>query len=90
MIFFSFYPYFLVIFFHPLIFVYNIFCLAALNFTQKLKLKMEGNGEANLETFEWKEFKFERILANNASRKVVFVLGNCFEKKAIVILEKQA
>jgi hypothetical protein len=51
---------------------------------------MEGNGETNLDKFEWKEFKFEKILANNASRKVVFVLGNCYEKPAIIILEKQA
>lgn len=42
------------------------------------------------EEFEWKDFQFEKILSNNASRKLVFILGNCYEKPAIVILEKIA
>lgn len=44
--------------------------------------------KSNLQSFEWKEFKFEKILSNNSARKVVFVLGTCNEKPAIVILEK--
>lgn len=50
----------------------------------------EKNCENNMQSFDWKEFKFEKILSNNASRKVVFILGSCYEKPAIVILEKQA
>ncbi|KAG5677637.1 hypothetical protein PVAND_007378 [Polypedilum vanderplanki] len=44
--------------------------------------------EANLKEFDWDHFKYERILSNNSSRKVVFILGSCFEMPAIVILEK--
>lgn len=40
--------------------------------------------------FDWTQFKFEKILSNIASRKSVFLLGNCHEQPAIVILEKQA
>lgn len=51
---------------------------------------IEAKAETCVEPFDWKEFKFEKILSNNASRKVVFILGSCYEKPAIVILEKQA
>lgn len=48
------------------------------------------NSGGDMQEFDWQQFKFEKILSNNASRKNVFILGNCFEKPAIVILEKQA
>lgn len=44
----------------------------------------------DIKEFDWNEFKFEKILSNNATRKCVFILGSCFGKPAIVILEKQA
>lgn len=50
----------------------------------------KANSGGDLQEFDWMQFKFEKILQNNASRKNVFILGSCFEKPAIVILEKQA
>lgn len=44
----------------------------------------------DVQEFDWKHFKFEKILSNNASRKIVFILGTCFGRHAIVILDKQA
>lgn len=43
-----------------------------------------------MQSFDWKEFKFDRILSNNAARKICVVFGFCFKEAAIVILEKQA
>lgn len=40
--------------------------------------------------FDLKEFQFEKVLSNNSSRKVVVVLGKCYEMPAIIILEKVA
>lgn len=51
--------------------------------------KSESTGN-NAKEFDWKQFKFEKFLSNNASRKCVFILGSCFDHPAIVILEKQA
>lgn len=44
----------------------------------------------DMQEFDWQQFKFEKILSNNASRKVVFILGSCHGKPAIVTLDKQA
>lgn len=51
--------------------------------------KSDGLG-SDMSDFDYTQFKFEKILTNNASRKTVFILGKCHEKPAIVILEKQA
>jgi hypothetical protein len=48
------------------------------------------NNAGDMKEFDWQQFKFEKILSNNSSRKSIFILGSCFEKPAIVILEKQA
>jgi hypothetical protein len=47
-----------------------------------------GDCDNSVPDFNWKEFKYEKLLSNNSNRKVVFILGSCFEKPAIVILEK--
>ncbi|CAG9800339.1 unnamed protein product [Chironomus riparius] len=42
------------------------------------------------QSFSLDDFVYERLLSNNANRKVIFVLGRCFNLPAIVILEKIA
>jgi hypothetical protein len=46
--------------------------------------------ESLVKSFDWKEFKYEKILSNNSTRKLIAILGNINEEPAVVILEKLA